>query len=185
MKMIFDKLNVDKTWTLFLDRDGVINKHLPDDYVKTWEEFTFNEGVFETLKMLSQRVGRIIIVTNQQGIGKGLMTEDDLQQIHTKMLHEIKANGGRIDAVFHAPHKVADDVFGLRKPSIGMALKAKQLFDEIDFSKSIMVGDTAGDMQFGKNVGMKTVFVNKSLVHQNLNYDTIDFEISALSDLIN
>jgi len=182
--MIFDKLNVDKTWTLFLDRDGVINKHLPDDYVKTWDEFVFNERVFETLKKLSELVGRILIVTNQQGIGKGLMTEEDLMNIHTKMLHEIKANGGRIDAVFHAPHKVADDSYGLRKPNTGMALKAKQLFPEIDFSKSIMVGDTASDMQFGKNAGMKTVFVNKSLVHQNLNYDIIDFEISALSELI-
>ena len=184
MKMIFDKLNVDKTWTLFLDRDGVINKHLPDDYVKTWDEFTFNEGVFETLKMLAQRVGRIIIVTNQQGIGKGLMTEDDLQQIHIKMLHEIKVHGGRIDAVFHAPHKVGEDVYELRKPNIGMALKAKQLFNEINFTKSIMVGDTASDMLFGKNAGMKTVFVNKTLVHQNLNYEVVDFEISALCDLI-
>lgn len=181
--MILEKLKVDKTWTLFLDRDGVINKHLPDDYVKTWKEFIFNDGVLESINRLSKIFGRIIVVTNQQGIGKGLMTVEDLKAIHQKMLHEIELAGGHINAIYFAPLLVANDSEGMRKPNTGMAMQAKKDFPEIDFSKSIMVGDTKSDMQFGKNAGMFTVFLNKKIPYENVSSTFIDFEINALSEL--
>lgn len=153
------ELHIDKTWTLFLDRDGVINLHYPNDYVKNWDEFYFLEGVLDALKELSQIFKRIIIVTNQQGVGKNLMTKADLEFIHAEMLREVRKFGGRIHAIYAATDLVDNDIHLLRKPQIGMALKAKKDFTEIDFSKSIMVGDTGSDMRFGKNAGMKTVFV--------------------------
>lgn len=180
--MILEKLKVNNNWTLFLDRDGVINTHLPDDYVKTWDEFIFNDGVLESIKQLSKIFGRIIVVTNQQGIGKGLMTEDDLVTIHAKMLHEIVQAGGHIDAIYFAPNLITNDTKGMRKPNTGMAIQAKTDFPEIDFSKSIMVGDTASDMQFGKNAGMFTVFVNKHKQREKLPLAFIDFEIQSLSE---
>ena len=157
--MKLSELQVDKTWTLFLDRDGVINLHYPNDYVKKWDEFYFLEGVLEALKTLSAVFRRIIIVTNQQGVGKALMTEGDLQFIHDEMLKEVRKYGGRIHAVYAATDLVERDVRQLRKPNTGMAKKAKKDFPEIDFAKSIIVGDSVSDMQFGRTSGMITVFV--------------------------
>src|SRR3954471_3503398 len=152
------QLKVDKTWTLFLDRDGVINLHYPNDYVKRWDEFYFLEGVMDALKNLSEVFRRIIIVTNQQGVGKALMTQADLQFIHDEMLKEVRKYGGRIHAIYSATDLVENDIRQLRKPNTGMARKAKKDFPEIDFSKSIMVGDNITDMQFGRASGMITVF---------------------------
>lgn len=157
--MNWKELNIDKTWTLFLDRDGVINLHYPNDYVKKWDEFYFLEGVLDAMKELSTVFKRVIVVTNQQGVGKGLMSKDDLTFIHDEMLKEVRKYGGRIHAIYAATDLVADDVKQMRKPGGGMAKQAKKDFPEIDFSKSIMVGDSATDIQFGKQVGMCTVFI--------------------------
>jgi D-glycero-D-manno-heptose 1,7-bisphosphate phosphatase len=151
-----------KDWTLFLDRDGVINKRLPDEYVKTPLEFEFIDGVTESLRMLSVLFGRIIIVTNQQGIGKKLMSEQMLNDIHTQMISDIVLAGGKIDKVYFCPDLVTD-IENCRKPGSFMAIKAKNDFPEIDFTRSVMVGDSISDIRFGKNLNMKTVFIgNKS-----------------------
>ena len=149
----------DKTWTLFLDRDGVINRRPPGDYVKQWSEFMFLPGVPGALAQLSKIFGRIIIVTNQQGIGKGLMTYEDLQTIHRRMVNEIEKAGGRIDAIYYCPD-LEEKPDNCRKPAKTMAVKAKNDFHDIDFTKSIMAGDTENDMLFGKNAGMTTVLIN-------------------------
>jgi D-glycero-D-manno-heptose 1,7-bisphosphate phosphatase len=151
--------HIDSNWTLFLDRDGVINKRPPGDYIKKWAEFEFLPGVREALKILAGKFDRIIVITNQQGIGKGLMTKEDLENIHANMKAAIAENGGRIDAVYYCPD-LATDAYNCRKPSTFMAEQAKKDFPEIDFPKSMMVGDTLSDMEFGRNAGMKTVFIN-------------------------
>lgn len=151
------ELSIDKSWTLFLDRDGVINERIVGDYVKRPEDFHFLPGVVEAIAQLSQVFGKIVVVTNQQGIGKGLYTTDDLVAIHTKMQTEITRGGGRIDAVFFAPN-LSSENSTLRKPGIGMALQAQHIFPQIDFAKSVMVGDTESDMLFAQNAGMKSVF---------------------------
>lgn len=151
------QFSIDKTWTLFLDRDGVINRRLVDDYVKHAGEFEFLEGVTDAIAKLSAAFGKIVVVTNQQGIGKGIYTHDDLAAIHSRMKAEIEQAGGRIDAVFYSPNLAAENS-PLRKPGIGMALNAQSMFPEIDFAKSIMVGDTKSDMEFARNAGMKAVF---------------------------
>ena len=155
------KLKIDKTWTLFLDRDGVINERLPGDYVKDWKDFHFLPGSLEGLGILAPVFERIIIVTNQQGIGKKLMTEANLGDIHSRMLERIKNTNGRIDKIFYCG-SLADANDIRRKPGIGMALEAREYFTEIDFSKSIMVGDTASDIKFGKDAGMTTVLLGDS-----------------------
>ncbi len=157
---ILKEWKVDKSWTLFLDRDGVINERIVDGYVKTVEEFIFNDGVLDTIKKLSEVFGRIVVVTNQQGIGKGLMTEEDLKKVHDYMLSEIEKAGGRIDNIYFAP-RLASPTNELRKPNIGMAIQAQKDFPEINFSKSVMIGDSSSDIEFGKNAGMKTIFVGK------------------------
>lgn len=152
--MIFPE--VDQDWTLFLDRDGVINVRKMGGYIEKTEEVEFLPGVLEAIAGFSKIFQHIIVVTNQQGISKGIMTESNLSDIHRYMASEIESAGGKIDAYYHAPGLKATDTTR-RKPFPGMALEAKENFPKIDFRKSIMVGDTDSDIQFGKNLGMKTV----------------------------
>ncbi len=159
--MTLKDLDINKTWTLFLDRDGVINKRLHNDYVKHWIEFEFLEGVLDSLKTFNSIFGNIVVVTNQQGIGKGLYRTEDLELIHKNMLYEIAYHGGRIDKVYFSPYLQSQN-HPSRKPGIGMALQAKSDYPAIDFKKSLMIGDSASDIEFGKKAGMKTVFISDS-----------------------
>ncbi|MCX6307135.1 MAG: HAD family hydrolase [Bacteroidetes bacterium] len=151
-------LQIDRSWTLFLDRDGVINRRIVDDYVKTWEQFEFLPGVPEAIRRFHQVFGRIIVVSNQQGVGKGWMHDRDVQSIHQRMMQEISTAGGKIDAVFYSPHLQSDHSV-MRKPNIGMALKARRQFPEIRLNRSVMAGDSLSDMIFGKRAGMPTVLI--------------------------
>ena len=178
--MTLKDLNITKDWTLFLDRDGVINKKLDNDYVKHWIEFEFLEGVFEALKKLDSVFGKIVVVTNQQGIGKGLYRTEDLELIHKNMLYEINYLGGRIDKVYFSPYLNSLN-HPTRKPRIGMALQAQKDFPEIDFSKSIIVGDSLSDMEFGRNAGMKTAFISE----EKKKDERIDMQFSSLSEFVN
>lgn len=177
-------LNIDTGWTLFLDRDGVINKRLVDEYVVNWEQFEFLPNVLDALKKLTGLFYKIIIVSNQQGIGKGLMTENELKTIHQKMLDKIAANGGRIDKIYYCPYR-AEDKSILRKPDIGMALLAKKDFPEINFKKSIIVGDSISDLEFGEKLRMVKVYISEDLASIRKNYKLIDFaykDMMAFSD---
>ncbi|MGB1217881.1 MAG: HAD-IIIA family hydrolase, partial [Saprospiraceae bacterium] len=93
-----------------------------------------------------------------QGIGKNLMRASMMEKVHDYMILEIEGNGGKIDEVYYCP-ELSKNNPKCRKPNIGMALQAKKDFPDIDFQKSIMVGDSISDIQFGKRVGMLTVFV--------------------------
>jgi histidinol-phosphate phosphatase family protein len=156
--MMVDKLPFNESWTLFLDRDGVINERLPGDYVKTPEQFVFTNGACEAIAKLSAVFGLVIVVTNQQGIGKGLYTEQDLARVHEKMLDGVKAAGGRIDGIYFAP-QLAAEKSPMRKPGIGMALQAQKDFPAIDFSRAVMIGDSDSDMDFAETAGMHAIWI--------------------------
>lgn len=169
-------LGIDSSWTLFLDRDGVINTHA-EGYVSDIKNFIFIDGVLEAIKKLSALFGRIIVVTNQQGIGKKLMTVEELDVVHQHMLYTIKKHDGKIDKIYFAPQLESENS-RYRKPNTGMALQAKQDFPEINFSKSVVVGDSISDMQLGKNIRAYTVYVGKFLPE----YDPklIDYQFNSL-----
>lgn len=171
---------VDKSWTLFLDRDGVINKDKHGSYIFNAGEFHFYNGVLDAFKIFAEKFGRIIIITNQRGIGKGLMTEADLSTIHTKMLNAINSEGVPIDAIYYCT-SLSNNAFE-RKPNPGMALRAKKDFPAIDFNKSIMVGNNSSDMLFGKNAGMYTVFVKTTNPGQSFPHPDIDLVFDSLPD---
>ncbi|MCU0394250.1 MAG: HAD-IIIA family hydrolase [Thermoflexibacter sp.] len=179
-------IQIDNTWTLFLDRDGVINRRLIDDYVKTWAEFEFMPFFKESLTLLSPLFSHILVVTNQQGIGKGLMSEQDLARIHQNMQSELQGFSSKviIDKVYHCPSlKSANDIN--RKPEIGMALQAKKDFPLIEFDKSIMIGDSISDMEFGRRAGMITIFFDQEIIspeeEQLIDYKCNDWkEVVAL-----
>ena len=171
---------ITKDWTVFLDRDGVINHEKKMDYVYRYSEFIFQDRVKDALKILDAHFGRIIIVTNQRGVGRGLMTEEDLSDIHAKMLYDIQMSGGRIDEILYCTAN--DNDHPNRKPNPGMALLAKEKFPEIDFKRSIMVGNTLSDMQFGRNAGMYTVHVRTTHPEIPQNHELIDLSCLDLFD---
>ena len=152
--------DINNEWTLFLDRDGVINKKLEKDYVKNLDELELLPGSIEAIVRCGHYFGRVVIVTNQQGISKGLMTEGMLYEVHDEIYKKVESAGGKIDKIYFAP-QLASENPPLRKPNIGMALAAQKDFPEIDFSKSIIVGDSESDMKFGENAGMVTIFISK------------------------
>ncbi len=151
-------------WTLFLDRDGVINERPLNDYVRSEKEFKFLPGVLQALKKVDDVFNRIIVVTNQQGVGKGLMGREDVERIHLLMRESIGAAGGRINAVYYCPD-LAETANNCRKPGTKMAEWAKQDFPEIDFGKSVMIGDTDSDMAFGRNLGMYNIMITNEKQH--------------------
>lgn len=149
---------IDKSWTLFLDRDGVINVRLIDDYVKNVDEFEFLPDVLDAMRIFSDKFGKIIIVTNQQGVGKGLMTLNDVNAVHDFMKKEFADKKGRVDAIYVCPQLKSDND-NFRKPNPRMAYMAQHDFPEIDLNKSIMIGDSNSDIEFGKNAGMRTILI--------------------------
>lgn len=173
-------VSINKSWTLFLDRDGVINKKKENDYVKSWNEFAFIEGSPEAIAILSKVFGRIIVVTNQRGVGKNLMTEIDLKLIHHNMKDLIKNVSGLIDEIYYCTQ--ISESAKCRKPNTGMAMLAKNDFPEIDFTKSVVVGDSKTDIDFGKKLGFLTVFINSSKKKFNFKFD---FKFNSLYDFAN
>jgi histidinol-phosphate phosphatase family protein len=176
---------VDKTWTLFLDRDGVMNHEKVEDYIYNYLEFEFYEGVPEAIKKFNQIFARVIVVTNQRGVAKKLMTEQALLDLHTEMMKDIENAGGKIDALFYCTSM--DNDHPNRKPQPGMAFLAKETFPEIDFSKSIMVGNNLSDMDFGRNAGMHTVFVKTTNPQLPLPHPAIDLvakDLKSFADLL-
>jgi D-glycero-alpha-D-manno-heptose 1-phosphate guanylyltransferase len=172
--------NIDKEWTLFLDRDGVINYEKKDDYIRNWQEFKFYEGAKAALKIFAQKIGTIIVVSNQRGIGKGLMTEEDLLSVHKNMQHEIEAAGGRIDGIYYCTAVDSKAIY--RKPNPGMAFSAKKDFPEIDLDRSIIVGNKPSDMLFGKYAGMYSVYIASTHPETPFPHPNIDLRFNSLSD---
>lgn len=166
---------IDHDWTLFLDRDGVLNKKLDGDYVKTPAELVLIPGVTDALAKFNVLFRRIIIVTNQQGIGKEIMTHQDLAKIHSSLIDQITYFGGRIDEIYYCPDLEYEDSPN-RKPNPGMGFQAKKDFPEINFRKSIMVGDAESDIQFGRSLKMITVRISPFQDPQ------ADFTHSSLKD---
>ena len=145
--------------SLFLDRDGVINKKLEGRYVSRWEEFDFMPKALQAVNILSKLFKRIFIVTNQQGIGKGIMSQNDLLFLHQRMIKEVEKAGGKIDKIYFCPHLEKDNC-NCRKPKTGMIEKAILDFPEIEVKNSYLIGDSPSDIQVGKLAGLHTVKVD-------------------------
>lgn len=175
--MSLNLYRINKSWTLFLDRDGVINKRLIDDYVKSVDEFEFLPGVLDAIKTFSNIFSKVIIVTNQQGVTKGIMNTDDLNLVHNHLLTQVQEKGGKIANIYYCTD-LAGTGSKNRKPEIGMAMMAKKDFPDIDFEKSIMIGDSVSDMEFGKNTRMKTVFITDK--HTNYDLSLVDTNFESL-----
>ncbi len=181
--MSFDFNQIDKSWTLFLDRDGVINVEKKGTYVLKLNGFVLSDGLQVAMQKLSSVFGLIFVATNQRGIAKGTVQLEDLQSIHAYMLEEINKHSGRIDKIYFCGD--LHDESPNRKPNPGMALQAKKDFPQIDFSKSIMVGNTLSDMLFARNAGMHSVFIPSTEPEVPFPHELIDARFNSLLDFAN
>jgi D-glycero-D-manno-heptose 1,7-bisphosphate phosphatase len=135
---------------VFLDRDGVINRDSPD-YIKSWSEFEFLPGSLEAITLLTLNEFATIIITNQSVINRKMVSRKELEYMHTMMKKAVTSNGGQITDIFYCPH-VPEDRCSCRKPNPGLILKAKQKY-RIDIAASVMVGDSAKDIECARNAG--------------------------------
>lgn len=143
--------------TLLLDRDGVINRWLPGDYVTSWDKFTFLPGILESLRKWAGHFRHIFLVTNQRGVGKGRMTQEQLEAVHARMLSEITASGGRIDGIYLCTAVSEDDP--RRKPNRGMFDEILAAYPDVRPEKTVMLGDSRYDREFAANCGIGFVLM--------------------------
>lgn len=163
---------------LFLDRDGVLNVENPYGYILSWDKFLFEENVLKALVSLREYFDVFVVVTNQRCVGKGLITEDGLQFIHQNMIEVIQNHGGQIDQVYYAPD--INDNHPLRKPNIGMGLQVLNDFPEIIVKESYMVGNNLSDMEFGRGMGLQTVYLTTTSGVHTLPHELIDYQFDSL-----
>ncbi len=182
-KLPLDLSRVDSSWTLLLDRDGVINLDKEGSYIFSPDEFVFMEGAPDFFKALTEKFRYIIVVTNQRGVGRGLMTEDALKTVHDKMIEGIHGAGGKLAAIYYATAN--NNLDPERKPNPGMALRAKHNFPDIDLDKTIMIGNNLSDMQFGRNAGLYTIFLSTTNKKISLPHPDIDLMFDTLADFAN
>ncbi len=160
---------------LFLDRDGVLNERIAGDYVHNLQQWKWLPDALDAVARLTKDYERAFVVSNQQGIGKGLMTETDVAEIHDRMCAEIVAAGGRIDRVYVCPSLAAANDPN-RKPNTGMAQQAAADFLEVCLQDGVMIGDSVSDMQFGWRCGMRCVYLT--------NGEPIPDEVTDYTDLV-
>ena len=137
---------------LFLDRDGVLNRHLEGTYVKNWADWEWMPGILQALPLWAAKFKYIVLVTNQRGVGKGEMTDAALARIHARMMQELLEAGGRIDLVLTCTAVSDDDP--RRKPNSGMFREACMLLPSLDPQRCVMLGDSDSDEAFARNCPM-------------------------------
>ena len=174
---------------LFIDRDGVINRE--KNYVYRIEDFEFMDGIFEVLRAFQSNNFRIIVVTNQAGIARGIYSEDDFESITKWMLDEFANRGIEISDVFYDPYhpvhgigKYKKDSYD-RKPRPGMLLKASEKHD-IDMKSSYLIGDKLSDIEAGSRAGLRHLFLLKSEKYPEVKKSDSDYVlIDQLKDVLN
>lgn len=142
---------------VFLDRDGVINQNRDSDYVKSWREFTFLPGSRKAIQRLLQEDIPIIVISNQAGVGKGLVSDATVQEINRRLVAQTSVPGKKISAVYYCPHRV-EEKCQCRKPKPGMLLEAAADWD-LDLNRCYVVGDAISDIEAGSAVGCTTFLV--------------------------
>jgi histidinol-phosphate phosphatase family protein len=174
--------DIDNSWTVFLDRDGVINEEIRDDYVRSIEQMQMYSYAAPAIAMLNRYFYKTVVVTNQRCVGRGIISVEQLREIHEYMLYELAKHNAAIDAIYFAPD--VDSHATMRKPNLGMAVQAVQDDSNIDLAKSVMVGNSPSDIEFGKRAGMKTVFVTTTKTAQDIEADLVLEDLMAFSEMI-
>ncbi|MFP4527800.1 MAG: D-glycero-alpha-D-manno-heptose-1,7-bisphosphate 7-phosphatase [Candidatus Kapaibacterium sp.] len=168
---------------VFFDRDGVVNRKLAGDYVKKIDEFEFIDGFTDVLRMVKDAGWLAILITNQQGIGKGIMTDDDLMLVHEYMQREIKdMTGFQFDEIYYCPH-LEGSGSKFRKPAPGMLLEAIDKWD-IPRASAWMLGDSPKDATAAKRAGIKSILIGEDIRKDMTDADYVFKNIRQAGDFL-
>lgn len=144
---------------VFLDRDGVLNEKMPEgQYVTSWSEFNLLPGVAESIARLNHAGLRVMVVSNQRCVALGLCTVADVDTIHSSFQNLLKNHDAHVDGFYFCPHD--EGQCNCRKPLPGLYEQAAAEFPEITAGSSAMIGDSLPDIEFGRRLGMLTVFID-------------------------
>jgi D-glycero-D-manno-heptose 1,7-bisphosphate phosphatase len=144
--------------TVFLDRDGVLNEKMPEGhYVTSWSEFKVLPGAAEAVGRLNRAGLRVVVISNQRGIALGLYTASDVRAIHAEFQSLLRAYGAHIDAFYFCSHDKQQ--CNCRKPLPGLFEEAVAEFPTITAAASVMIGDSLSDIEFGRRLGMPSIFI--------------------------
>ncbi len=173
--------------TVFLDRDGILNEKMPEgQYVTRWDEFHMLPGVSDAVRRLNEAGLLTIVVSNQRGIAKGLYTSADVESIHAAFERKLSEAGAHIDAFFICPHD--HDECDCRKPLPGLFEQAVARFPQITAATSVMIGDSLADVEFGRRLGMATIFVevdaDRRSPHVQQASALVDLRFTSLPDAV-
>jgi D-glycero-D-manno-heptose 1,7-bisphosphate phosphatase len=144
--------------TVFLDRDGVLNRRAPEgDYITTPAELELLESAAEAVRLLNERRILVLVVTNQRGISLGRFSDQDLDRVHAALRKRLAAEGASLDGIYHCPHAIGS--CDCRKPGIGMFLQARRDHPQIDFNCSAVIGDSLTDMAAAERIGARGILL--------------------------
>jgi D-glycero-D-manno-heptose 1,7-bisphosphate phosphatase len=150
---------------VFLDRDGVLNRKMPEgEYVRRWSQFEWLPGAEEAVARMNRAGVTTIVVSNQRGIALGLYTLADVEVIHSNMQGDLARKGARLGAIYYCPHDKGE--CNCRKPDIGLFEQAFEKFPDANPQNSVLIGDSLSDIQAGRRMGMRTVFIQGDPAHQ-------------------
>jgi D-glycero-D-manno-heptose 1,7-bisphosphate phosphatase len=150
-----------KNRAVFLDRDGVINRQAPEGkYIERWDQIVILPGVDDAIKRLNEAGYRVLVVTNQRGVAKGMVRLAELDHIHEQLIRRFAENGAIIDNIYFCPHDL-DKKCACRKPEPGMLHRAVDEFG-IATQLSWMVGDSSADVLAGQKAGCRTILISES-----------------------
>ncbi len=166
---------------VFLDRDGVLNRKAPEGaYVTSWEQFQWQPGAEEAIARMNRAGLTVVLVTNQRGIALGLYTEAQLELIHSNMQTHLALHGARLDAIYYCPHDIGQ--CQCRKPDVGLFTQACKDFPQAAAHNSVVIGDSLSDIQAGKQMGMKTIFIQGEAERQKAGADVAANTADAAAD---
>ncbi len=172
---------------VFLDRDGVLNKKMSEGhYVTCWSEFHLLPGVPEAIRQLNRAGIRVLVVSNQRGIALGLYTSEAVLSIHSQFQDLLKLHGAHVDSFYFCPHDKSG--CNCRKPLPGLFEQAVADFPDITANTSVMFGDSLSDIEFGRRLGMRTIFLEGDEFLQKSGADKArklaDWCLPSLSDAV-
>ena len=174
--------------TIFLDRDGVLNRKMPEGrYVTSWSDFHLLPGVVEALGRLNRAGMRVLVVSNQRGIALGLYTAADVNAIHAGLQTLLASHGAHVDGFYFCPHDRGQCT--CRKPLPGLFEQAVAEFPSIEAATSAMIGDSLSDIEFGRRLGMLTVFIEGDPEHRKPGAEAAaelaDLRFGSLAETVN
>jgi len=143
---------------VFLDRDGVLNRKMPEGaYVSDWSQFQWLPGADDAVARLNRAGLTVILVSNQRGVALGRVSAVQLELIHGNMQNHLARQGARLDAIYYCPHDYGE--CRCRKPDTGLFEQAWQRFPQANAQNSVVIGDSLSDIEAGRRLGMKTIFI--------------------------